>query len=158
MNTDKYFKPSFRDLYEGFEFEAPVVDRENGHATDRTITIRFSFNRISAIMNYDTRAGFSIPDNWIVPYLTGVKIEAEGFIKLITPPFYYQQTSDVELQWFQKDQWVISFAESTRMLGIYVYTPQRHGIYFSGVCRDINRFRLLFEMVTDQQAKMLDEG
>jgi hypothetical protein len=61
--------------------------------------------------------------------------------------------------WFNLGKWFISFAEETRMLGIYEQSEEFRttALHASCYCRDVNRFILLTKMVIAdvEQARQL---
>lgn len=147
-DVGKYFRPEMGDIV----FGGLLYTEVDGVGEPLCMVVGPD---IYAGMNWDSKKGYSIPDCWLMKYLDGDDIESYGFFRLQSAPFDYRMTGNVKLQWFQRDQYVLSFAPETRMLGIYVYTDDNYGIYFSGVCRDVNRFRLLISMVTQKEEKFL---
>jgi hypothetical protein len=144
---DKYFKPAMTDLVFGCEIYIKHANDDN-----RMVVLTYGPGAVNAMDYTKTTEGtvtYHVPDFWFMRYLTADIIESIGFNRLPHAPFQHSSQADMEVHWFQNEQWVVSFVNETRMLGIFVYTLEgRYGLYFSGVCRDINRFKLLFEMVT----------
>lgn len=142
----KYFTPVLSDFYDGYEF---CMFDSKGNAIFRSFTVDM-FAHLREMLRKRLAA---------VPYLTANLIQREGLQRLDTAPIQVRTFAQTpELVWFTKNEYVMSFAESTCMLGVYVILNGNAALRMSVRCRDINRFRMLIQMMHDEGPSSLQQA
>lgn len=149
MTSEQYFKPAIEDFFEGavyYTVARNVVASEYGdyvYMPAQCSIVRDA--RLLAHLVKDITGG-----NVYMKYLDGEQIEAFGFDRINTPPWSYSMAMNApEIEWFCKGQWIISFNNKFRNMGIYQYDAKNFGQYlnFSGEIRDINRFKMIVDWI-----------
>jgi hypothetical protein len=158
-----YFKPDIADFWDGVVFFIANAKSDFSQPPEEWGLIRMTY-KVGTDFCFDKFRGnekpLAVGPYLFMKYLTCSDIELHGWQPLNNGPIGYQMSMHTpNIQWFGFGKWYISFAEETRMLGIYEQSEEFKAIalHASCYCRDINRFLLLIKMVIAdvEQARQL---
>jgi len=152
MHDELYFKPEVSDFWDGAKF-VMVTHGQDLQLPQKdwiVLNLTYSVGSTDPFVVDRSRNSIMIGPYVYMKYLTSEDIDLFGFERINTPPWSYSTSMNTPyISWFIKGIWVISFAEKTRMMGIFQYsdTHRMQALHLSCCCRDINKFTLLVKAV-----------
>ena len=151
QNKPAYFKPDISDFWHGVTFFMANAKSDFTQPPETWGLIRMNYIiGVDYFLDRSDRKHLSVGDFLFMKYLTADDIELNGWARVNNPPIIYQQSMNSPIViWFNLGKWFISFAEETRMLGVYEQSEEFRttALHASCYCRDVNRFLLLVKMV-----------
>jgi hypothetical protein len=153
VNQSAYFKPDITDFWDGVVYFIANAKSDFSQPPETWGLIRMTY-KVGTDHCFDKDRSLTKPLSvgpyLFMKYLTASDIEYHGWSVINNPPIVYQTSmNSPSIIWFNLGKWYISFAEETRMLGIYESNEEfkTTALHASCYCRDVNRFLLLIKMI-----------